>query len=146
MAENTTETPRDPSCIFCRIVAGEIPAYKLHEDDQVLAFLDVGPLADGHVLIIPKAHYELLEQMPDELAAACARLAPRLSRAVRQATGVEAYNLLQNNGKLAHQAVGHVHFHIIPKTDDTGLGIIWPAQSLDEDTAKRLQKQIAAAM
>ena len=137
---------RDASCIFCRIVAGEIPAYTLHEDERVLAFLDVGPLSEGHALVVPKAHYETVDQMPDELAAACMRVVPRLSRAIVEATGVSAYNVLQNNGQLAHQAVGHVHFHIIPKTEDAGLGITWPAQSLDESHAATLQSRIQAAL
>jgi len=138
--------PRDPSCIFCRIVAGEIPAYKVHEDEHVLAFLDVGPLADGHTLVIPKAHYATIDQVPDDEAAACMRVVPRLSRAVLAATGASAYNVLQNNGKLAHQAVDHVHVHIIPKTERTGLGITWPAGELEEQKAKSLQQRITEAL
>ena len=144
MTENAP--PRDASCIFCKIVAGEIPAYKLHEDEQLLAFLDVGPLADGHTLIIPKAHYHTIDQVPAETAAACMRIVPALSRAVLRATGAEAYNVLQNNGRLAHQAVDHVHLHIIPRTDTTGLGINWPAGKLDDARAKELQQQINAAL
>ena len=138
---------RDPDCIFCRIVNGEVPCYKLYEDDQVLAFLDVGPLSRGHSLIIPKAHYRTLAEMPGDLAAACARVAPRLSRAIMAATGKSASNLLQNNGRIAHQAVEHVHFHIIPKYDaESGLGIHWPAGKLDDDEAKPLVEAITTAM
>lgn len=139
-------TKQDPACIFCKIAAGQIPAHKVYEDDQVLAFLDVGPLSRGHVLIIPRSHYETLDQMPAETAAACLRVAPRLSRAVLQATGAKAFNLLQNNGRLAHQEVNHVHFHIIPKTEHGGLGITWPAGKLDPDDAQTLRQQIAQAM
>lgn len=141
-----TDTQRDSNCIFCRIVAGEIPAYKLHEDEQVLAFLDVGPLSEGHALVIPKAHYETIDRMPDDLAAACMRVVPRLSRAICEATGASAFNVLQNNGKLAHQAVDHVHVHIIPKTEQAGLGIDWPTQKLSEEAAQRLQARITAAL
>ena len=137
---------RDPDCIFCKIVAGEIPSYKLHEDEQVLAFLDVGPLSEGHALVIPKAHYATLDQVPEDLAAACMRIVARLSRAVCAATGAEAWNVLQNNGRRAHQAVDHVHFHIIPKTDKGGLGIDWPAGKLDDAQATRLQQHILAAL
>ena len=140
------ENRRDDSCIFCKIVAGEIPAYTLHDDDQVLAFLDVGPLSEGHALVIPKAHYVTLDQLPDDLAAACGRLVPRLSRAVCAATGATAWNVLQNNGRAAHQAVDHVHFHIIPKTDTDGLGIDWPAGQLDKARAQNLQQRIIDAM
>ncbi|MFW6058823.1 MAG: HIT family protein [Phycisphaeraceae bacterium] len=136
----------DPSCIFCRIVAGQIPAYKLYEDEQVLSFLDVGPLSEGHALVIPKAHYQTIDQMPEDLAAACMRPVPRLSRAVCEAVGVKTFNVLQNNGKLAHQAVDHVHIHIIPKTENAGLGVIWPSQELAEEKARDLQQRIAAAL
>ncbi len=136
----------DPNCIFCKIVAGQIPCHKVYEDDRVLAFLDVGPLSRGHTLIVTRAHYATLEQVPPDLAAACVVVVPRLAKAVLAATGATAWNLLQNNGRLAHQAVGHVHFHIIPKTDAAGLGITWPAGKLDpkdgQDLAARIRKGI----
>ena len=132
----------DPNCIFCKIVAGQIPCWKLHEDERVLAFLDVGPLSEGHTLIIPRQHYATLDQMSDEDAAACAQVMPRLARAVCSAAGVKDYNLLQNNGRAAQQSVLHVHFHIIPRTGSAGLGISWPAGKLNDATAKRLQEAI----
>jgi histidine triad (HIT) family protein len=134
----------DPNCIFCKIVAGQIPCHKLHEDADVLAFLDVSPLSEGHCLIIPKAHHVTLETMPDDLAASCGRVMPALARAVLAATGASAYNVLQNNGKAAHQAVGHVHFHIIPKVGGAGLGIGWPSGKLDQDAARLLVQKITA--
>lgn len=140
------ESQRVAECVFCKIVAGEIPCYKVHEDEQVLAFLDVGPLSEGHVLVIPKAHYTTLDEMPGELAAACVRIMPRLSRGICEATGTWAWNVLQNNGRKAHQVVDHVHFHIIPKRGGTGLGITWPSGKLDADKAKDLQQRITAAM
>src|SRR5688500_10903958 len=103
--------------IFTKIIRGEIPAHKVYEDDRVLAFLDISPLSPGHTLVIPKEPAATLDELDDESAAAIGRVLPRLARAVKKATGCEAYNLLQNNGPLAHQAVFHVHFHIIPKTD-----------------------------
>ncbi len=133
-------------CIFCKIVAGQIPCFKLHEDDRVLAFLDVGPLSDGHALIIPKKHYVTLDEMPAEDAAACAAIAPKLARAIQAATGTKAFNFLQNNGREAHQAVMHVHFHIIPKTAAAGLGISWPAKQIDKERGKQLQQAIVERM
>ena len=133
-------------CIFCRIVAGQVPCYRFMEDDAVLAFLDVGPLSRGHALIIPKAHYATMDALPDELAARCGSVMPRLIRAIQSAVGATASNVLQNNGPLAHQAVDHVHFHIIPKTLDTGLGIDWPAGTLGETEAKDLVDAIIKAM
>ncbi len=134
--------PHDADCIFCKIVAGSIPCHTLLADQRALAFLDNGPLAPGHALVIPKAHYVTIDRMPDDLAAACAAMIPRLSRAIMAATGASAWNVLQNNGKLAHQAVDHVHFHIIPKTTEQGLGITWPARSLDDADARSLADQI----
>ncbi len=141
-----TDTPRDADCIFCKIVAGQIPCHKLWEDDAVLAFLDVGPLSRGHTLVIPKGHYESIDQVPADVAAACGGVMPRLSRAIKAATGATAWNVLQNNGRAAHQAVGHVHFHIIPKTAEGGLGIQWPAATLADDEARKLIAAIKAQM
>ena len=127
--------------IFGKIIRGEIPCHRLYEDDQVLAFLDVNPISRGHALVIPKEPAETLDQLSDEAAAAIGRVLPRLSRAVLAATGASAFNVLQNNKPLAHQAVFHVHFHIIPKYDDgTGLGIDWNSTKLDggADLAKAI--------
>ncbi len=145
----------DPNCIFCKIAAGDIPCHKLYEDEQVLAFLDLGPLAAGHALVIPKHHAQTLGELPDEDAAAIGRVLPRLSKAIAQATGCDAYNVLLNIGKCAGQEVMHVHFHIIPKPEDappisrepgTGLGLTWPADTLDNDEAKTLVQKITAAL
>jgi histidine triad (HIT) family protein len=133
--------------IFGKILRGEIPCHRVYEDAHVLAFLDIMPLSRGHTLVIPKEPAETLDRLSDESAAALGRALPRLCRAVMQATGCNAYNLLQNNGPAAHQAVFHVHFHIIPKPNpDSGLGIKWPAGKLDSAEASALVKQIAAAM
>src|ERR1041385_8431051 len=118
--------------VFAKILRGEIPCHRVYEDDKVLAFLDVNPLSRGHLLVIPKEPAETLDQLSDDSAAAIGRVLPRLSRAVLAATGASAFNVLQNNKPLAHQAVFHVHFHIIPQLDDgTGLGIDWKAIKLD---------------
>ena len=133
--------------IFSKIIAGEIPCHKIYEDEQVLAFLDVGPLSDGHTLVIPKEPAATLDELSDEAAAAIGRVLPKLCRAVKKATGCADYNILQNNGAAAHQAVVHVHFHIIPKPDDgAGLGIRWPAKELPADRGAALAQQIAAAL
>ena len=112
--------------IFGKILRGEIPCHRIYEDDAVLAFLDVNPLSRGHTLVIPKEPAETVDQLSDAAAAAIGRVLPRIARAVLAATGARAYNLLQNNGAEAHQAVFHVHFHIIPRLDDgSGLDIGW---------------------
>src|SRR5436190_449790 len=112
--------------VFAKILRGVIPSARVYEDELVLAFLDINPLARGHTLVIPKEYYETLDQVPDETAAALGRVLPRLARAVMAVTGASHFNVLQNNGHLAHQAIQHVHFHIIPKySDGRGLDMIW---------------------
>jgi len=102
--------------IFTKIIRGEIPCHRVYEDQLVLAFLDIGPLSLGHTLVIPKEPAATLDQLSDESRAAIGRVLPRLCRAVKAATGCKAFNVLQNNGAKAHQAVNHVHFHIIPSS------------------------------
>jgi histidine triad (HIT) family protein len=131
--------------VFSKILRGEIPCHRIYEDDHVLAFLDVNPIARGHTLVIPKEPAETLDQLSDESAAAIGRVLPRLARAVIAATGQRAFNVLQNNGPSAHQAVFHVHFHIIPKYDDgTGLGVGWRASPLADGA--ELAKAIASKL
>lgn len=127
--------------VFARILRGEIPCHRIYEDVSVLAFLDVNPLSRGHTLVIPKEPAATLDQLSDDAAAAIGRVLPRISRAVLAATGARAFNVLQNNGREAHQVVFHVHFHIIPKHDDgTGLGVGWKPGSLADGA------QLAAAI
>ena len=131
--------------IFGKIIRGEIPCHRVYEDEQVLAFLDVNPIARGHTLVIPKEAVVTLDQLSDDSAAAIGRVLPRIARAVLAATGARAYNVLQNNGTMAHQAVMHVHFHIIPKWDDgSGLGVGWNASKLAD--GGELAKAIAAKL
>lgn len=133
--------------IFSKILAGEIPCFRVYEDELVFAFLDINPLSKGHTLVIPKEPAETIDQLSDEAAAAIGRALPRISRAVLHATGAHAFNILQNNGATAHQAVMHVHFHIIPKyADGSGLGIGWPARSLNAEDGKAIAEAIAAQL
>jgi histidine triad (HIT) family protein len=133
--------------VFGKIVRGEIPCNKVYEDDKVLAFLDINPLSPGHILVVPKEPAETLDRLSDDSAAALGRVLPRLCRAMIAATGVREYNVLENNGHGAHQAIAHVHFHIIPKPNSReGLGIGWPAQGVDRDTAAALARKIAGAI
>jgi histidine triad (HIT) family protein len=132
--------------VFDRIIAGEIPCHRVYEDDHVLAFLDIGPLSDGHLLVVPKERAAHLHELSEGSAAALGRVLPRLCRAVTAATGAAAYNVLQNNGAAAHQAVMHVHFHIIPKLGDAGLGIEWKAGRLDTARAAALVAAMRAAL
>jgi histidine triad (HIT) family protein len=132
--------------IFGKIISGQIPCYKVYEDERVLAFLDINPLSRGHTLVVPKEPAETLDTLSDESAAALGRVLPRICRAVIAATGVTEYNVLENNGKGAHQAVFHVHFHIIPKPNaQEGLGVGWPMGKFDSEDARALAAQIRSS-
>ena len=125
--------------IFTRIIRGEIPCHRVHEDAHVFAFLDIAPLAPGHVLVVPRQEVEFLHQLDDAHAAALGAALPKVARAMLAATGATAYNLLQNNGALAHQAVPHVHMHLIPRFEDgRGLGIAWRSGQIDSAEADAL--------
>ena len=128
--------------IFDKILAGDIPCHRVYEDESVLAFLDIGPLSKGHTLVIPKERKAKLHELSDEAAAALGRVLPRIARAVLEATGAQDYNVLQNNGIAAHQAVMHVHFHIIPRHGSDGLGIGWNARPVDHGDAGKLAESI----
>jgi len=132
--------------IFDRILRGEIPSHKVYEDEQVFAFLDISPLSKGHTLVVPKESKACLHELSDDAAAAIGRVLPRLCRAILKATGATAYNILQNNGSAAHQAVFHVHFHIIPKFSKEGLGIGWYPSSLEAEAGKELAGAIRDAL
>jgi len=133
--------------IFTKILSGEIPSHKVYEDELVYAFLDIGPLSKGHTLVIPREEKAQLDQLSDESATAIGRALPRICRAVMAATGASFYNVLQNNGAPAHQAVMHVHFHIIPKFDDgAGLGVGWKPGKLDPTEGAALAAAIAAQL
>jgi histidine triad (HIT) family protein len=129
--------------IFSKILRGEIPCHKVHEDAHTLAFLDIFPIALGHTLVIPKEPAPTLDALSDDSAAALGRVLPRIARATLRASGATAFNVLQNNGESAHQAVFHVHFHIIPKhPDGSGLGIGWKASKLDPAAGAALAQRI----
>ena len=133
-------------CIFCKIAAGDIPCHQVYSDDAVLAFLDIGPISAGHVLLILKCHCDSIVDLPAEAAAAIGRVLPRLSRAVMEVTGAKGLNILQNNGACAGQVVMHAHFHLIPRVPDDGLGYRWNAGKYGEGEAEKIRDQISGAL
>ncbi|KAK3054835.1 Adenosine 5'-monophosphoramidase [Extremus antarcticus] len=131
------------SCIFCKIIKGDIPSMKIFESEKVLAFLDINPLSSGHALVIPKHHGAKLTDIPDDQLSELLPVAARIARAA----GADQYNILQNNGKMAHQVVDHVHFHYIPKPNEQeGLGISWPQQNPGKDKLQQLLDDIKSKM
>ena len=133
-------------CVFCKIVAGEIPSACVYQDESAYAFMDIGPVADGHVLLIPKAHYDTIDQMPASDAAAVLAALPKLVTAVKQATGCEGVNVLQNNGHVAGQVVSHVHFHIIPRVTGDRFAFNWPAETYPDGVLNELADKITRAI
>ena len=129
-------------CIFCKIAAGEIPASKIIDDQWAIAFMDISPLARGHVLLIPKVHAATVDELSREQAAGLLGHLPSLVKAVKAVTGCQGVNVLQNNGAVAHQEVMHVHFHIIPRNPGDQFHFNWPAGKIAHADAQALAEQI----
>jgi histidine triad (HIT) family protein len=128
-------------CVFCKIVEGQIPSAKVHEDGLTLAFMDIGQVNPGHVLVAVKPHVENIYGLDDALAAAVFQTVARVARAVRKAYAPEGVTLYQANGPAAGQTVYHFHLHLVPRYDKDGMHLIWPAKNppreqLEADAAK----------
>ncbi len=113
------------SCIFCKIVKGEIPSTRVYEDGKVLAFLDIGPVSKGHTLVIPKNHYKTIMDIPDDVLKDLILVVKRVSGAVIDAIGAKGINVGINNHEAAGQSVPHAHFHVMPRHEADGL-TLWP--------------------
>jgi len=133
-------------CIFCKIVAGQIPCTKVYEDSACLVFMDINPISPGHTLVVPKKHYEAIMEMPADEAAALFKPIPALAAAVKAALKAEALNVLQNNGRAAGQAVDHLHVHLIPRWAGDGLGFRWPAKKADFAVLAKQAEAIKAGL
>ena len=133
-------------CIFCKIVAGQIPCAKLYENDDMLAFLDIGPVSEGHTLVIHKKHTPSVAQTDPKLLKDIAEVLPMLALAVEKAMNADGYNVLCNNGRAAGQVVDHLHFHIIPRKTGDGVFNRWPAYKYNDEQigiiAKRIQEYL----
>ena len=103
------------NCVFCAIIAGEIPSFKVYEDESVLAFLDINPFSKGHTLVIPKSHFEGLLDVDGETLGTLADRVKKIAAKLKAALGCDGFNILQNNGEAAGQTVKHIHFHIVPR-------------------------------
>ncbi len=128
----------DSHCAFCKIVAAQIPASVVFENQTSLAFLDIGPLADGHLLLIPRDHYPALVDMPREESTRLLSVIPVLGRALLEVTGAEGFNVLINNGTAAGQVVPHAHIHLIPRQSGDKLGYRWHVSSYENDRPAEL--------
>jgi histidine triad (HIT) family protein len=135
--------------IFDKIIAGDIPAYKVYEDDDVLAFLDLSQVTPGHTLVIPKTDVANIFEYDDELAAKVLGKLPRIARAIKASNpAINGMNIISNNGEVAGQSVFHSHFHLIPRYGDDGFDLPAPDHSADFEAADylALAEAIAAEM
>ena len=133
-------------CIFCKMVTGQIPVTKIYEDEVVLSFVDIGPISDGHTLVIPKQHFEKLHECPAELLGQVFTRIGKIAGAVASAMNSDGYNLLCNNGRAAGQLIEHLHFHIVPRNNGDGLFSRWPSVEYEdgkiEEVAGAIRKNL----
>jgi histidine triad (HIT) family protein len=137
---------RDPNCVFCKIVAGEIPSFKLYEDGETLAFLDINPVHDGHALVVAKAHYPTVFEIAPEAFAAVARATVKVARAVYAAVTPDGLNLVQSNGAGAAQSVPHFHVHVLPRRMGDNLLVNWSLKPGDKGRLAEIAERIRARM
>jgi histidine triad (HIT) family protein len=129
-------------CIFCKIAAGDIPCSKVYEGESVIAFLDVNPLSEGHTLVIPKVHYDKIDQCTPEVLADIAVCVGKVSSAIVSGMQCDGYNVLCNNGRAAGQEVDHVHFHVIPRESGDGVFTQWPKKQYAQDRVEVVLNKI----
>jgi histidine triad (HIT) family protein len=122
-----------PDCLFCKIVAGEIPSTRVREDERTVAFMDINPATRGHLLVVPRAHAVDLLEVPAEDLAACAAAAQELAKRQKERLGADGVNLLNSCGAAAWQTVFHFHVHVIPRYDDDPLRLPWRPAPGDPD-------------
>ena len=133
-------------CVFCRIVAGEIPAAKVYEDELTIAFMDIGQVNPGHVIVAVKPHRETILDLDDDLAGAAFRTAARVARAAEAAFHPGGITVLQANRKAGWQTVPHLHLHVLPRHDSDGVGLTWPVKNPPFAELQDLAGKLRAAL
>lgn len=136
----------DKDCIFCKIVRGEIPSFKVLEDDRTFAFMDINPINPGHALIVPKHHAPNIFETPDDWLAASMVTARRVARGVEAALKPHGMNIVQANGPGAAQSVFHLHIHVVPRAKDDGIKMNWGIRPGKMDEIKAIAEKIKAAL
>lgn len=144
MGDATIAAGKD--CIFCKIVAGEILCFRLHEDGDTLAFMDVNPANPGHALVVPKTHAATVFDIDADSLAAVARTAKRVADAVKAELDPPGLSLYQANGPAAAQSVPHLHIHVLPRRDGDGLPMNWTPTPGDMDAIGALAERIRARL
>ncbi len=128
-------------CVFCNIVKSEISSHKIYEDESTLAFLDVSPINYGHVLVIPKEHFENMETIPEEELCKLMKTVKKVGAALKSNLGAEGYNIQENNDLVAGQVVPHIHFHVIPRNEGDGLKL-WPGGRYGDGEAEQMAEKL----
>jgi histidine triad (HIT) family protein len=128
-------------CIFCKIIKGEIPCSKIYENETNIAFLDINPVNKGHVLVIPKNHFETYIDLPDDEVSSLALAVKKVAKAVKTGISTDGFNIQMNNHEAAGQVVPHVHFHIVPRFRNDGLKL-WDGGEYSENEMEETKKQI----
>ena len=135
---------RDPDCIFCKILAGELPATIVDEDEHTIAFMDINPATRGHALVIPREHHVDLLTIPQDDLDACTRAAKRLAGTAKEKLGADGINVLNSCGEAAWQTVFHFHLHVIPRYHDDPLRLPWVPGPGDMDEIKAAGEELRA--
>jgi histidine triad (HIT) family protein len=136
----------DPSCVFCKIVAKQIPATVVYEDADALAFMDIGQVNPGHVLVAAKAHAEKIYALDDASAGAVFRAAARIARAIRDTFAPPGLSVYQANGKPAGQTVFHFHLHLVPRHEGDGMALTWPVKNPPREKLEGYAAKIRARL
>jgi len=133
-------------CVFCKIVAGQIPSTRVYEDEHVVAFMDLGQVNPGHVLVAVKKHAANLFELDDAQAAAVGRAGAKIARALKKAFGPEGLSVYQANGKPAGQTVFHYHVHLLPRHEGDGMELTWPVKNPPRDKLEEYAGKIRAVL
>lgn len=129
-------------CVFCEIINRQSPAHIVYEDSQVISFLDIAPIHEGHVLIVPKQHVDSIDQLSDDMLTDIMRVAKKIVPALKEIYGIEGYSMMQNGGKYCD--FGHAHFHVFPRYDNDGFGWTYPEgeSEYSDKVAERIRKSL----
>ncbi len=133
-------------CVFCRIVRGELPASRVYEDEETVAFLDLQSVNPGHLLVAVKPHRANIYEVEDDLAGAAFRTAARMARLVKKALGCQGVTLLQANEKAGAQTLFHFHIHVVPRWEGDGMDLAWPAKNPPREALAEMAAELRSAL
>ena len=138
--------PTDADCVFCKIVAGKLPCFKLLENETTIAFMDINPVNPGHALAVAKGHWPTVDVIPADVLADVARTAQRVAKAVMKALAPEGVNLMQANGVAAGQSVPHLHMHIMPRRPNDDVSLNWTPTPGDMKEIEAIANKLKAVL